>query len=105
MKSLKDYCRECHETAVEKGFYDPYSAPQMECPRPTPELLMLVVSELGEACEADRHGDKEHFNEEMADVFIRLFDMCEYLGIDIEKEINSKMIINKGRPRLHGKKY
>jgi len=95
--NLNEYCKECHKTAKEKGFW--------ERKREKPELLMLIVSELGEALEADRKGDKENFNEEIADTFIRLFDLCGYFGIDIEKEINGKMIYNKGRPKLHGKKY
>ena len=71
----------------------------------TPTKLMLIVTELGEACEADRLGDKENFNEEIADTFIRLCDLCGYLGIDIEKEIEIKMNKNRARPKLHGKKY
>jgi len=95
--NLNEYVKECHRIAVEKGFWDVSDN--------TAEKLMLIVTEVGEACEADRHGDKEHFNEEIADTFIRLFDLCGHLNIDIEKEINNKMIINIGRPRLHGKKY
>ena len=69
-----------------------------------PEKLMLAVTEISEAMEAYRHGDKQNFNEEIADTFIRLFDICGALGIDIEKEISKKMEYNKTRPRLHGKK-
>lgn len=77
------------------------------------ELLMLIVSELGEALEAHRKGAfanwakyeerlkkgllskphwsqcvfdgeiKDTFEDEIADVFIRLFDLCGYLRIDI----------------------
>jgi len=95
--NLNEYRDECHKTAVEKGFW--------KVEKSIPTKLMLCVTELAEACEADRHGDKENFNEEIADTFIRLFDLCGQLNIDIEKEINGKMIINKSRPRLHGKKY
>lgn len=49
---------------------------------------MLVVSELGEAIEAHRHGDREGFEEEIADTFIRLADLCGGLGIDIERAEN-----------------
>ena len=95
--NLNEYRDVCHETAVKKGFW--------EASQNIGEKLMLIVTEVAEACEADRKDDKENFNEEIADVFIRLFDLCGHLDINIEKEINGKMIINKGRPRLHGKKY
>jgi len=42
---------------------------------------------------------------EICDTFIRLFDMCGGLGIDIEKHIIAKMTYNETRARLHGKKY
>lgn len=106
-KTISDYCKEAHETAKEKGFYD-------EKPN-IPTLLMLIVSELSEAMEADREenfnllnkGDLiyTNFQEEIADTFIRLFDLCGYLNIDIEKVIKMKMEKNKERPRKHGKRY
>ena len=95
--NLNEYRDECHKTAVEKGFWD--------ATKSIPTKLMLVVTELGEACEAHRKDDPENFVEEIADVFIRLFDLSGHLNIDIEKEINKKMITNKGRPKLHGKMY
>jgi len=95
--NLNEYRDLCHKTAKEKGFWD--------VSQNTAEKLMLIVTEVTEACEADRHDDKENFQEEVADTFIRLFDLCGYVGIDIEYEIKRKMKINEGRPRLHGKKY
>jgi len=69
-----------------------------------PEKLMLVVTELSEAMEAYRHDDKKNFNEEIADTFIRLFDICGSIGINIEDEIEKKMEVNKQRPFKHGKR-
>ena len=80
------FCKEAHKAAVKKGFWT--------CGRPIPELLMLCVSELSEALEADRKGNEENFREEIADTFIRLGDMCSALDIDIEKEIIKKMKYN-----------
>ena len=68
-----------------------------------PEKLMLVVTELAEAMEAYRDNDKKNFNEEIADTFIRLLDICGSIDIDIESEIKKKMEINKERPHRHGK--
>lgn len=68
-------------------------------------MLMLTVSELAEALEADRKNDAANFREEIADTFIRLFDLCGGLGIDIEPEIEKKRVKNMARPYKHGKKY
>jgi NTP pyrophosphatase (non-canonical NTP hydrolase) len=94
-------------------------------------FLMLIVSELGEAIESDRKGKfadmesyeqamkikefskdkvfekyiKDTFQDEIADVFIRLFDFCGGFNIDIEKFIDLKRKYNSNRPKLHGKKY
>jgi NTP pyrophosphatase (non-canonical NTP hydrolase) len=94
---INKFCIEAHKIAKEKGFWEDM--------RPISELLMLVVTELGEACEADRKGDDANFREEIADTFIRLGDMCAALNIDIEAEIIKKMDYNKGRPKKHGKRY
>ena len=94
---LNEWSDRCHKLAKEKGFW--------EVSDNIPTKLMLVVTELGEACEADRHGDIDNFNEEIIDTFIRLFDLSGWCGIDINKEIEKKMKVNEVRPRLHGKKY
>ena len=86
-----------HAVAIDKGFYDRE--------RPIPELLMLIVSELGEAVEADRNSDWDNFKEEIADAYLRLGDLCAYLKIDIEEVIIKKMSFNKTRPKRHNKKY
>ena len=92
--------------------------------------LMLIVSELGEALEALRNNRqcpqydidvilniednnefkrlyddyiKGTFEEEIADVPIRLADMSKYMNIDLEKHIQAKMRYNSMRPKLHGK--
>ena len=41
---------------------------------------------------------------ELADVVIRVFDMCGYFGIDLEDAISEKMEYNKNRPYKHGNK-
>lgn len=129
MNDIKDIIQECHKIAKEKGFWDRE--------RNVGEMLMLIVSELGEAIEAHRKGRrvnsdiisvinesdinglskdnkfisffneniKDTFEDEIADAVIRLFDMCEGLGIDIEKYILLKLEYNKTREKLHGKKY
>lgn len=120
---LNELAHQIHRNAVEKGFYDN--------PLPVPTLLMLVVSELGEAVEADRTGkraDLKHFNflleqypnkftnvfennikntmeDELADTIIRLLDICAAMKIDIDEHIRLKMRYNSGRAHKHGKNY
>lgn len=122
MKTLNKLRDEIHGYAINKGFWDKE--------RETGTLLMLCVSELAEAMEADRNGlyadleliekDKENFidfkwsfensikdtfEDELADTIIRILDLCGAKGIDIEKHIELKMKYNATRERLHGKKY
>ena len=119
---LNELARQFHERAKEKGFWDEE--------RETGTLLMLIVSELSEALEADRKnnhsnmpffnfdvdaGDsfedafkkniKDTFEDEIADVAIRLLDLVGKMGIDIEKHISLKMQYNATRQYKHGKAY
>ena len=93
--SLNEWCQRCHAIAKEKGFW--------EKERNVGEALMLIVTELAEAMEGYRKQDHDNFREELADAYIRLFDLCGGLGIDIEKEIATKSEKNKARPYKHGK--
>lgn len=115
-----------YERNVEKGFY--------EKEKNIGEMLCLIHSEVSEALEADRNRRyamltepqrnvlmgwtgsddfvkdykdkvKGSFEEEMADIFIRLLDMCAFKGIDIEFHVKAKMRYNLSREKYHGKKY
>lgn len=68
-----------------------------------PEKLMLIVTEASEAMEAYRNNDRDNFNEELADIFIRLLDMCGGLEVNIQLEVKAKMIKNFDRPYKHGR--
>lgn len=94
-QTVRELTQLCHQTAKEKGFWDEE--------RNIGEALMLIVTEVAEAMEAHRVEDDENFKEELADVFIRLFDLCGGLGIDIQDEIAKKALRNKKRPYKHGK--
>jgi NTP pyrophosphatase (non-canonical NTP hydrolase) len=117
-KSLNELRDEAFVTATEHGFHDMTAN--------FGELLMLVVSELSEALEADRlekwagsmfleergldpvrydlyiRGTVE---EEIADAVIRLLDFAGVYGIDLDWHVAAKMAYNKTRPSKHGKKY
>jgi NTP pyrophosphatase (non-canonical NTP hydrolase) len=93
-----------------------------------PEKLMLIVSELGEACEALRQGKrftlydrvkaydvlpeivfeqvvKDTFEDELADVLIRTLDLAGSMGIDVDFHVKEKMRFNESRPFKHGKLF
>lgn len=128
--SLNEACQEQHQMVIAKGFTR----------QPIATDLMLIVTELGEACEADRknrHADyyefvralgrigeltkgadperafkaafevhiKDSFEDEIADAFLRLMDLCGAMDIDIEEHILLKAKYNKLRPTKHGKEY
>lgn len=69
-----------------------------------PAVLALVHTEVSEAVEAFREDDKVNFAEELADVIIRVLDLCGGLEIDIDTEIRKKLEKNKTRSHRHGGK-
>lgn len=96
-KTVNDLCREAYQTAMKNGFHSD--------PVEMGTKLALIHSEVSEALEADRKGDYDNFVEELADVCIRVFDLCGAMGIDLGNAIDEKMEVNKGRGWKHGKKY
>lgn len=119
-----EIAKQIHADAVKRGFYDE--------PREIGTTLMLCVSELAEALEADRkdkHADlsafynsikpndiesfkesfkaniKDTFEDEISDTFIRLYDLVGWLGIDIDAHIKEKLEYNRTRGYKHGKNY
>ena len=93
---LKQWMEAVHETAKQNGWWDGE--------RPVPELLCLVHSEVSEALEAYRKQDEVNFNEELADIVIRVFDLAQHFNIDLEKEIMDKDTYNRTRGYRHGGK-
>jgi NTP pyrophosphatase (non-canonical NTP hydrolase) len=103
-----------HENAIEHGWW--------EEERSFGELIALCHSELSEALEEYRNGVKpqeqyyswpngengikkpEGIISELADVVIRIMDMCGYYGIDLEAAIKEKHAYNVTRPYKHGGK-
>lgn len=106
MGQINDVCKKIHAWAHSKKFYpEQCSPPCKHISGCRAAAIMLVVTELGEAVEADRKSDYVNFNEEIADAVIRLFDLCAAEGIDLERELVKKMNVNADRPEKHGKKY
>jgi len=123
---LNDDAQKIHNINIENGF----DTKKLEIGT----VLMLIVSELSEALEADRGRNfskdpekfnwcddwlagtksidrsnfvthfKDTFEDEIADTFIRLLDLCAAMGIDIEWHINQKANFNSTREYKHGGK-
>ena len=114
------FADEVHSNNVAKGFY--------EEKKEVGTMLMLIVSEIAEAMEADRKDKravevsnfdfseksdielferniKNTFEDEIADTFIRLLDLVGHMDINIDWHIQQKLAYNKTRPHKHGKKY
>ena len=118
--------KEIHAINVKNGFY--------EHEKNIGEMLCLIHSEVSEALECDRQDQysniidleakalleekdnavfkawfkeevKDSFEDELADVMIRVMDLADFKGIDLEFHIKAKMRYNSLRAYKHGKKY
>lgn len=69
-----------------------------------PAILALIHSEVSEALEAFRVGDGENFEEELADVIIRVLDCAGGLDLDMDSAVESKIEKNRRRGYRHGGK-
>jgi NTP pyrophosphatase (non-canonical NTP hydrolase) len=102
-KTMTEWATEINEWCEEKGWNQ--DAPSnFSDVTAIDQKLMRVVTEIGEMSEANAKNDYHNFCEEMADTFIRLLHLCARLDINIDREIASKMAINRDRPFRHGKR-
>lgn len=79
-------------------------------PAPLPDSLVWEVGpeKARTLIDADNEGKlkkPEGFPSEIADAVIRLLDVAEELGIDLEAIIEEKLLYNASRPFKHGKKF
>lgn len=104
---INELVEKVHQNAIEKGWHTEK--------RSFGELIALCHCELSEAIEEYRKGHYENETYyycqapegipiELADVVIRIMDMCGLYGIDLEEAIEIKMEYNKTRPCRHGGK-
>jgi NTP pyrophosphatase (non-canonical NTP hydrolase) len=110
--TLKELCEKAHANSRDKGWYDvPHDK------RNIGEMLMLIVTEVAEAMEDYRDGNMWEaipnedppgkptgFVSEIADIVIRIGDLCGYLGIDLDGAVQRKMAYNATRSHRHGGK-
>lgn len=103
------------KVAKDHGFWDVDVAKD---PASVDRKLMLIVGEIAEAHEEWRKGHlatyyvatetgskPEGFFPELADAVIRILDLCEQLGINLEPVILEKDAYNEKRPFKHGKLF
>lgn len=124
---LPDIAKQIHLNSKQHGFWDGEAAN-------IPTKLMLIVSEISEAMEAHRKDKfcmdvvwqemehyksssennwmcafeaniKDTFQDELADAIIRILDLAEHYGIDLQAHIKAKHRYNTTREFMHGKKY
>lgn len=114
--TIMEMASRAHDNAVKHGFWDDVEEMLLLNPgdsgtreqyinRVVGCCLMLITSELGEAIEAWRHGEKEEFAEELADAVIRIGDLAGFMQIDLEQAMVGKMNRNEKRPYKHGKEF
>lgn len=119
-----------HKTALDKGWWDKYlpshwtidgqGLPDREgASKLSPDVLAaklcLIHSEVSEALECVRKGEiygftggagkPEGLPAELADVVIRVLDLCGAMGIDLSSAVCEKMSYNDGRTHRHGGKH
>jgi len=95
VRSIRDWQQVITEWAVCKGFS--WTIKDVDT------MLLRIHSEASEASEAIRDNHVEGFAEELADIFIRLVNLCEVWGINLEEEVIKKYNKNLNRPHLHGR--
>ena len=119
--------KQIHQNNIKKGFF--------ENEKNIGEMLALIHSEVSEALECDRKNRyvnddikrytkefypenednlfkiefenfiKDTFEDELADIMIRVMDLAAFKKINLEDHIFAKMRYNSLREYKHGKKY
>lgn len=113
--TIRELQKQVHETAIGAGWYDGELGEKSESR--IASMLCLIHSEVSEALEDLRHNRMElegdassgrlkpvGFPSELADIIVRVLDLAEWLGIDMEQAIQDKASFNSRRDYKHGGK-
>lgn len=101
----EDLQRICHEAARSSGWWDsPTSRLPIQPEDVVAEKLLLIHSEVSEACEGFRKGlqddhlpNRSMLEVELADAVIRIADLAGALGLDLGGAISEKLLYNSRR--------
>lgn len=100
---INDFSATIHQQNVERGWWTDLATGERKM-RNVGELLMLAVSEVAEAMEGHRKGlmddhlpHRRMFEVELADVFIRIFDIAGAFNLDLGGALIEKMEYNQTR--------
>lgn len=112
MRFIENWQKVVHDQNVKNGFYDGEGSQDLH------RKLLLIISEICEAQEELRAGHKpeeiyfnpgsdkpEGFSIELADASIRIMDILQFVGVNLETAMNLKHDYNLTRPHLHNKKF
>ena len=130
-ETFREMQKRAHATSIAKGWWDGEEPGSLDS---IPAKLCLIHSEVSEALEAYRERVGLHlldrryqkgktgltgefrkggtgkpnkplgFRSELADIVIRVMDLAERHGIDLQKDIEEKMLYNATRKYRHGGK-
>lgn len=112
---LKKLADDCHQRSRINGFWESVVPQDPEATLEVAAKIGLIGAECSELLEAWRLQDPygqcskdermTHLDEEAADIFIRLLDLCAFLDIDLGTATALKMAHNSGRPYKHSKRF
>lgn len=106
--SIDEVAERIHSIAQKKGFY-PIDVNKLTSDRVM--NIALIIGELSEAIEGLRENNivgppgTGSYREELIDALMRLLDLLAMEKVNIEVEINNKLVYNKSRGDKHGKLF
>lgn len=104
-----------HDHSRHQGFWESTDPRHNMAIHEVAAKIALISAEASELLEAWRLRDPwgpcakdpsmSHLSEEVADVAIRLLDLCAFLGINLAEAIAAKSAYNALRPYKHSKRF